>query len=328
MLRPSTRLPVQERSQVGEARRTVQRVAKSAGLTEEASSNAAIVVTELANNLILHGGGGDIVLRCEEGAVELLAIDKGPGMDLVRCLRDGHSSLGTPGNGLGAVKRLSMQFDAHSSSQGSVLWARIGAAPAPGELQFGVVCLPLAGETLCGDDWVVRATPASWFAMLVDGLGHGPFAATAAQAATLEAIDEAPALALAGAHRCMSGTRGGTGACVRIDREQNVLSYASVGNICLTLVDGGVSRGLPAQNGTLGAHYPSRVIETLLPMHAGALLIMHSDGVATRWSLGAYAGLASRHPAVIAGVLLRDFRRERDDATVLVVRCPAESSHE
>jgi hypothetical protein len=47
---------------------------------------------------------------------------------------------------------------------------------------------------------------------------------------------------------------------------------------------------------------------------------MHSDGVSNRWSLDAHEGLIGRHPAVVAAVLLRDFGRGRDDATVVVVR--------
>jgi hypothetical protein len=47
---------------------------------------------------------------------------------------------------------------------------------------------------------------------------------------------------------------------------------------------------------------------------------MHSDGLLTNWSLDAYPGLLTRHPALIAGVMYRDFRRGRDDVTVLAVR--------
>ena len=36
--------------------------------------------------------------------------------------------------------------------------------------------------------------------------------------------------------------------------------------------------------------------------------------------LDRYAGLAASHPGLIAGVLYRDFRRSRDDVTVVVVR--------
>jgi hypothetical protein len=46
---------------------------------------------------------------------------------------------------------------------------------------------------------------------------------------------------------------------------------------------------------------------------------MHSDGISARWRLEAYEGLADAHPALIAGIIYRDFGRPRDDATVLVL---------
>ena len=56
------------------------------------------------------------------------------------------------------------------------------------------------------------------------------------------------------------------------------------------------------------------------PWTADALLIEHSDGLATSWDLSRYPGLRMRDPAVIAAVLYRDHRRIRDDVTVLVAR--------
>ncbi len=50
------------------------------------------------------------------------------------------------------------------------------------------------------------------------------------------------------------------------------------------------------------------------------MLVLHSDGLHTRWDLAAYPGLAARHPAIIGGALLRDFRRQRDDASVVVIK--------
>jgi hypothetical protein len=52
----------------------------------------------------------------------------------------------------------------------------------------------------------------------------------------------------------------------------------------------------------------------------GDLLLMHSDGLTSRWKLADYPGLSHRVPALIAAVLYRDFKRGRDDATVLVAR--------
>ena len=312
-------IAVSEASQVGEARRGATRLAHAAGLSESRASDAAIAASELANNLVRHGGGGSIVLRRHAAAIEILALDRGRGMNVAACLRDGYSTGGTAGNGLGAVRRLADAFDAYSDPHGSALWVRLGAADA-GEPDCGVVCIALAGEIVCGDGWTLRRTDAGWYAFVVDGLGHGPLAADAARAATAAAVDQPPALALADAHRRMNGTRGGAGAYLRASRRDGVLACASVGNVCASVISSGRAKGLPAQNGTLGGHFPSRVNETQVPLSAGDLVVVHSDGIGTRWSLDAYPGLATRHPAVVAGVLWRDFARGRDDATVLVVR--------
>ena len=45
---------------------------------------------------------------------------------------------------------------------------------------------------------------------------------------------------------------------------------------------------------------------------------MHSDGLSTGTASTRYPGLAVRDPALIAGVLYRDFTRGHDDATVVV----------
>jgi hypothetical protein len=48
------------------------------------------------------------------------------------------------------------------------------------------------------------------------------------------------------------------------------------------------------------------------------MLLMFSDGLGSKTSAAGYPGLQNRHPALMAGVLFRDFRRTRDDNTVLV----------
>jgi hypothetical protein len=53
------------------------------------------------------------------------------------------------------------------------------------------------------------------------------------------------------------------------------------------------------------------------------LIILHSDGIASRWDIAAYPGLAVQHPSLIAGVLLRDHRRGRDDAAAVAMRATA-----
>lgn len=320
--RSSLEIRVDDLSQIGEARRAVPRLGERAGLSASIISDAAIIVSEFATNLLHHAGGGSLILRTDGSrAIEIHSIDTGGGMDLDRCITDGYSTAGTAGNGLGAVRRLAVEFDAFSSAQGTVLWARAGA-PAPDRaVRIGAINLCHPAELVSGDDWDVCVDDDQVSAMLVDGLGHGPHAADAACSGTMALSRAAPAEVLRLAHGRMAGTRGGAAACAQLGRNDGSLVCASVGNIGAALVSAERGRGLPAQNGTLGAHFPARVHETRLDYRADNLFVLHSDGIASRWSLDRYPGLVRCHPAVVAGVLLRDFRRRSDDATVLVLQC-------
>ncbi len=97
--------------------------------------------------------------------------------------------------------------------------------------------------------------------------------------------------------------------------------YAAVGNISSALVAAGAIRRMVSLPGTVGLQ-ARRIQQFAYEWAPEAVLVMHSDGVATRWDLSAYPGLVLRHPSLVAGVLYRDFARHRDDATVLVVRRP------
>jgi serine/threonine protein phosphatase PrpC len=57
------------------------------------------------------------------------------------------------------------------------------------------------------------------------------------------------------------------------------------------------------------------------------MLIMHSDGISSRFSLAEYYGLIEQPAQFIADVLLRDWGRVNDDATVLVVRREMKNEH-
>jgi hypothetical protein len=74
-----------------------------------------------------------------------------------------------------------------------------------------------------------------------------------------------------------------------------------------------------SHNGTVG-HEVRKIQEFTYPWHPEGILIMHSDGLGTHWTVERYAGLAAKHPSLIAGILYRDFNRGRDDVTVLVAR--------
>ncbi|WP_224011702.1 ATP-binding protein, partial [Paraburkholderia tropica] len=110
-------------SGVAFARRGAAQAAHLAGLDETRAGRLAIVLTEAATNILKHAGHGELLVRALDHGVELIALDRGPGMsDVHAALADGHSTAGTPGTGLGAIRRLSDQFSLWSQpGHGTVL---------------------------------------------------------------------------------------------------------------------------------------------------------------------------------------------------------------
>jgi anti-sigma regulatory factor (Ser/Thr protein kinase) len=319
--RAQRRLRVDDASLVGEARRQAQAHA-SLDFGVEMAGKVALAATELANNLWRHAGGGELLMQTlgsgADALVELLALDKGPGMsDVTQCMRDGYSTAGTPGTGLGAVQRIADEFDIHSApGEGTAVLARFGRT---NPCRHGAVSVAVEGEIDCGDAWHVVHGPEGTAVMVVDGLGHGTFAAEAAHVA-IEAFASAPFAApqdsIARANLLMSKTRGGAAAIAVVTAER--VSYAGLGNIGGMLISPGQSQGLVSQNGTLGMGQ-RRVQHFEYRRTPGDLLIMHSDGITGRWDLKHRADLLACHPALIAGIIYRDHVRGRDDATVVVV---------
>jgi hypothetical protein len=113
-------------------------------------------------------------------------------------------------------------------------------------------------------------------------------------------------------------------AVASLNFEKQVLSYAGVGNIGASIITPGSSRGMASHNGIVG-HQIQRIQEFAFPWSSNSILVMHSDGLRSGWDLNSYPGIWSRHPGLIAGILYRDFYRERDDVTVLVAKNGAEA---
>src|SRR5262245_51206794 len=166
-----TIVAVQETSQTFAARSEATNIAERSGMDETDAHRVGLVATELATNLVKHTpGGGELLIRCRQQPaveVEMIAIDRGPGIrDLASALRDGHSSAGSPGTGLGAVRRLSEEFDITSTpGHGTAVLARLrakrGARARSGAFDIGVISQAKPGEMVCGDAWHVRQYPNS-----------------------------------------------------------------------------------------------------------------------------------------------------------------------
>lgn len=337
-------------SQVGAARRAVHRYASRAGFREEQLSDLDIVVQEMATNAARYATTGGCLHWREapgkEPGIELFYTDKGPGIyDLERALRDGVSTGGGLGSGFGAMRRLLDEFDAFSVPKGTtrrlshsrrtcygtvILGRKWVDSERDGETnrhrgaarRVGSWSRPRPGEELNGDAYFVSERDGELLLAVIDGLGHGHGANEAARAAveTLEHWDGEPLEELVwGVHESLRATRGAVMGAVIINRSRESFTYAGVGNIEVRLL-GSTAPGRPVpSNGTLGA----RLQNVRVWPHAlaeGTTLVLASDGISATWDISSYPGLAAKSPQMLAGVLLRDFSRNSDDATVLVYK--------
>lgn len=321
--------PVVEESQIGEARRRALLLAAALGFDDTARGKVGIIVTEAATNLVRHATDGMVVcqpfLDGTACAIDVIAVDRGPGMrDPDRCLVDGYSTGGTAGQGLGAIKRMSHEFDVDSHvGRGTVVASRLwrGGPPSRGtDFALGGLSLPLPGQTACGDAWGALREGPVLRVTVVDGLGHGEEAAAASSRAVAvfrERATSTPAQVVDFAHAELRSTRGAAMAVVEL--RPGTVRFAGVGNIAASVIDAGRSRSMVSVNGIVG-YQMSHAQEFTYPWPAEGLLVLASDGLRTQWRLDEYPGLARRHPLVVAATLWRDYTRGRDDVSVVVAR--------
>lgn len=327
---------VTELSQVAEPRRAATTLAERLAFSSTRAGQVALVVSELATNLVKHARRGEILLRpipaemSDDGpGVEALAVDGGPGIpDVALSRQDGHSTAGSLGHGLGAIERQSDFFQLYTQPSGTVAVARIWRdAPLPrarrGRYAIGAVHVSHPSEDVCGDDFSVRVRDDRIAMIMADGLGHGLPAHDAARAAMdvfARLDEEAPQRVIEEVHAALRATRGAAVAMLAVDVARGVARYCGVGNITgVILQKNGGRHSMVSHNGTAG-HAASRLHEFNYPVAADATIVMATDGLGTHWDLSAYPGLWTRDASIIAGVLYRDFSRRRDDVTVVVVK--------
>lgn len=326
---------------VGHARRTAVAMSSALGLPERKIHEAALVVTELATNLLRHQAlRGELLLtalhRGPYPGLQVVALDSGPGIaDLAQAVEDGSSGDGGAGTGLGAVRRLADEFMIHSSrppagatgATGTVVLARIWGLPPDvpfletEDFHFGIVSTPREGETVSGDGFFVAHRGERVLCAVVDALGHGPGAHEVRNQAlaVLESTEGGLGELVGTVHETLRTTRGAVLGIAEVIRAEGRLRYCGVGNINSRLFSPTRSRHLLSRPGIVGVEPLHRQVWEA-PWTQDSVLVMHSDGLSPRWKLSDYPLLAARHPQVIACVLYRDFRKPADDATVMVLK--------
>ncbi|HEU4602405.1 MAG TPA: ATP-binding SpoIIE family protein phosphatase [Steroidobacteraceae bacterium] len=316
-------------SQVAEARRAATELATQIGFDDSDTGRVALVATELATNVLKHASSGEMLISTYDDStgsgIELIALDQGPGITNVSAsLRDGYSSAGTAGHGLGAIRRQSQVMEiATWPSVGTAVLARISAKSdrtGSEHPPWGGLAVPHPGEEVCGDAWLVLDGESSRTLLVADGLGHGADAAAAANEAVRlfrKLHTQAVPQLLESLHLGLRSTRGAAIALARFDHDARV-TFGGIGNIAGAVIEHQQIRRMVSMSGTAG--HNARKIHTFDYQCSSGLVIMASDGLSTHWSFDKYPGLTQAHPSLIAAVLYRDHSRRRDDVTVLVCR--------
>lgn len=337
MNRPAVVVQVGDGSDVATVRRAALNCAEALKMGETAGARVALVTTELATNLVKHTGGGTILVIADETngpAISLVSIDKGRGIENINAaMRDGYSTAGSPGTGLGAIVRSSTSIDVYSViEKGTAIVCRIeddrarppaaGALAPPSRLLVEGICAAKPGETDSGDAWYAVTGRDEITVLVADGLGHG-HAASIASVAAVRVLREKSAQELPriveDMHGALRPTRGAAVGIARIFLSQRRLDFAGIGNIAGTIAGEESARKVVSLNGIVG-HEMRKVQTFSYPWAAESVLILHSDGLGTSWNLAHYPGLLQHTPMLIAAVLFRDFARGTDDATVVVAK--------
>lgn len=286
----------------------------------------ALAVTEAASNLHKHASQGAMLLRIGrdggQPGIEMVTIDAGPGLhDTSAALRDGHSTTGTLGIGLGAIRRLADFCELYSArGHGTALVARFWPTPRPHAVRQAGLVRPITGEAECGDVFGAVETAGSVTGVLCDGLGHGPLAAIAAMEAVTAVLEEPPgepAALVERAHRRMRHTRGGAIGVVQVAGP--AILFCGLGNIAATVLADGTRKGMLSAPGIAG-HQAGKIRQFEYAAPPGSAIILHSDGISNRWEPRALPSLNTRDPLVVAATLLAEAGTRRDDAGVLVLK--------
>jgi anti-sigma regulatory factor (Ser/Thr protein kinase) len=318
--------------------READAMARRLGFDDKAAGEIVLTTSELASNLVKHAGRGRLMLtplrETGRAGIQIEALDDGPGIaDVNQAITDGFSTAGSLGYGLGAVNRLMDELSITSPLEGArgthIVCKRWRIVEPPGvalcPFEFGVATRAHPLEAVNGDAYILEKGSERALVGVVDGLGHGPRACEAAQTASryVKAHYEQPLESIfCGADRACRGTNGVVMALARIDWAGGRLTLASVGNVECRVFRSAQPFRFIVRRGVVGLNGSSPAISEH-PWSADKIMVLHSDGVQSRWRWEDFAHLDALPANALAEQLLHRLARDDDDATVVVVKAAA-----
>ncbi|MCP2029651.1 anti-sigma regulatory factor (Ser/Thr protein kinase) [Flavobacterium sp. HSC-32F16] len=324
---------IDDRSLIAFIKREIHNLALQLGFTTHRAGETDIIVAELTSNLIKYANGGELLYRAnvEEGQneIEIYCLDNGIGIEnLSKIMNDGYSSSNTLGHGLGSIKRLSNDFQIYSMKNwGCVQYVKIceqpdfRLPPLQKGLNNAVIAVNYPGEKVCGDAYHIKFLKRGFQIFVGDGLGHGENANEAVQLAVKafkQSVEFEPDAILRDIHSVVKKSRGLVATIASVDYKSEIWSICGIGNINTRIYNGLENKTYTPYNGIIGHNIPRTLNNTIVPYKKHQIIVMHSDGLRTRWNLNDMTSIFKQSPNLIASSLLKENIRGTDDATILV----------
>jgi anti-sigma regulatory factor (Ser/Thr protein kinase)/serine/threonine protein phosphatase PrpC len=311
-------------------------MAEAIGFSEVGREEIALVVSELGSNLVEHAGGGTLMLRPigdeERDGLEIESVDNGPGIrDVERAITDGYTTGDSLGYGLGTVNRLTDEFEIDSRGEAGggthivcQRWLRRRPIQASQlcPLDFGAATRAHPGLRVNGDAFVIRRWDETALVAVIDGLGHGQYAHRASSKArdyVERHADQELTRMFRGVGRACRATRGVVMAVARFNWGGETLTFGTVGDVAARVFGSREPIHFRIRRGILGGQAPNPVV-THHPWDPANILVLHSDGLTSRWRWTDFPSLSGESATVGARKLLHTLAKDNDDATVVVVK--------
>lgn len=326
---------IEDRSYLAVLKREVHHLAVISGLNEKKVAEIDIVVAELGSNIIKHGGGGEVLVMLASDpapAIEIIGIDNGPGISNIgKMMQDGMSTTKTLGHGLGAMQRLCDFLQIYSvKGWGTISLIRFFLKtppthpPKPGP-EIRTLLLAKPGEKVCGDGFYINADRTGIRIFLGDGLGHGPeanFAVNAAINAFRYCLLAELGEVLRYIHAEVKRTRGLVGTIANYNYKNSSWRLCGVGNIHTRIWTAAQPKTYLPYNGIIGHNLPRTINEQVIPHDTGTeqILLLCSDGIRTRWDMSKYPALFRYDMSVMAAAIYKDHGRKTDDMSVVIIK--------
>lgn len=333
----SRKLPIEDSYSLYSIRSVVLEEAKHLGMNQTRIAELEIIVRELIQNVLKHGGGkGFISLRVDtrektSSAIVLEVADKGKGIkDWDKALEPGYTTSSSLGIGLPTVNRLADELvllkSDHTGTSIQVVKDIIAPEVNDSYWEFSFFSRPHPAEEANGDQGALIRDRKGIWVILADGLGHGPLAEEAAKKAIniiYNSSRTTPEDLIKPIHEKLVSTRGSALSIAHIIPDEHKINWVGIGNVTGMLKypssrNGKTEMTFVNTNGTLGVSLPS-LHKMEYSYAVGDILIMSTDGMQRDWWNTPELFTSFKLPRTGLHVL-KNFSRSNDDASLFIGR--------